>query len=117
MSEPDDKHQPDWQPPLNVCELLDDDIGGLAVHIAARIMGQAGAGEILVSRTVRDSVVGSGTGFEDRGSVECVACPAPGNCWRSTATARGRDRPRQSWHQCRPPVVGPRCAGRTAPWR
>jgi class 3 adenylate cyclase len=48
------------------CELLDDDIGGIAVHIAARIMGQAGAGEILVSRTVRDLVVGSGTGFEDR---------------------------------------------------
>ena len=52
------------------CELLDADIGGLAVHIAARILGHAGAGEILVSRTVRDLVVGSGTGFEDRGSVE-----------------------------------------------
>jgi class 3 adenylate cyclase len=52
------------------CELLDSDIGGIAVHIAARICGQAGAGEILVSRTVRDLVVGSGTGFEDRGSVE-----------------------------------------------
>ena len=51
------------------CELLDSDIGGLAVHIAARILGQAGAGEILVSRTVGDLVVGSGTGFEDRGSV------------------------------------------------
>ena len=32
------------------CELLDSDIGGIAVHIAARILGQAGAGEILVSR-------------------------------------------------------------------
>jgi pimeloyl-ACP methyl ester carboxylesterase len=52
------------------CELLDADIGGIAVHIAARICGQAGAGEILVSRTVRDLVVGSGTGFDDRGSVE-----------------------------------------------
>src|SRR5262249_48581326 len=47
----------------------------------------------------------------------CVACPAPGNCWRSIATARGRDRPRQSWYRCRRPAVGPRCAVRTAPWR
>ena len=57
------------------CELLGDDIGGLAVHIAARILSQAGAGEILVSRTVRDLVVGSGTGFEDRGSVELRGVP------------------------------------------
>jgi class 3 adenylate cyclase/pimeloyl-ACP methyl ester carboxylesterase len=57
------------------CELMDSDIGGLAVHIAARILGQAGAGEILVSRTVRDLVVGSGTGFEDRGSVELRGVP------------------------------------------
>jgi class 3 adenylate cyclase len=57
------------------CELLDADIGGIAVHIAARICGQAGAGEILVSRTVRDLVVGSGTGFEDRGSVELRGVP------------------------------------------
>ena len=57
------------------CELLDTDIGGIAVHIAARILGQAGAGEILVSRTVRDLVVGSGTGFEDRGNVELRGVP------------------------------------------
>ncbi len=57
------------------CELLGDDIGGLAVHIASRILGQAGAGEILVSRTVRDLVVGSGTGFEDRGNVELRGVP------------------------------------------
>jgi class 3 adenylate cyclase len=52
------------------CELMDTDIVGIAVHIAARILGEAGAGEILVSRTVRDLVVESGTGFEDRGPVE-----------------------------------------------
>ena len=57
------------------CELLDGDIGGLAVHIAARILGHAGAGDILVSRTVRDLVVGSGIGFEDRGSVELRGVP------------------------------------------
>jgi class 3 adenylate cyclase len=57
------------------CELLEADIGGLAVHIAARILGHAGAGEILVSRTVRDLVVGSGTGFEDRGIRELRGVP------------------------------------------
>ncbi|PXX11023.1 adenylate/guanylate cyclase domain-containing protein [Mycolicibacterium moriokaense] len=57
------------------CELIDADIGGIAVHIAARILGKAGAGEILVSRTVRDLVVGSGTIFEDRGNVELRGVP------------------------------------------
>jgi class 3 adenylate cyclase len=67
------------------CELLDADIGGLAVHIAARILGQAGAGDILVSRTVRDLVVGSGTGFEDRGSVELRDVPGT---WQLLAVDR-----------------------------
>jgi class 3 adenylate cyclase len=57
------------------CELLDNDIGGIAVHIAARILGHASAGEILVSRTVRDLVVGSGAGLVDRGSVELRGVP------------------------------------------
>jgi class 3 adenylate cyclase/pimeloyl-ACP methyl ester carboxylesterase len=57
------------------CELLGTDIGGIAVHIAARIVGQAAAGEIVVSRTVRDLVVGSGTSFEDRGTVELRGVP------------------------------------------
>src|SRR6201991_2008382 len=67
------------------CELLDTDIGGLAVHIAARILGQAGAGEILVSGTVRDLVVGSGTGFEDRGGVELRGVPGT---WQLLAVDR-----------------------------
>jgi len=71
------------------CELLDADIGGIAVHIAARILGQAGAGEILVSGTVRDLVVGSGTGFEDRGSVELRGVPGT---WQLLAV--DRDGPR-----------------------
>ncbi len=57
------------------CELVDNDIGGIAVHIAARILGHAAAGEILVSRTVRDLVIGSGAGFDDRGSVELRGVP------------------------------------------
>ena len=67
------------------CELRDNNIGGIAVHIAARIVGQAGAGEILVSRTVRDLVVGSGTGFEDRGSVELRGVPGT---WQLMAVDR-----------------------------
>jgi class 3 adenylate cyclase len=67
------------------CELMDTDIGGIAVHIAARILGHAGAGEILVSRTVRDLVVGSGTGFEDRGTVELRGVPGT---WQLLAVDR-----------------------------
>ena len=67
------------------CELLDADIGGIAVHIAARILGHAGAGDILVSRTVRDLVVGSGTGFQDRGSVELRGVPGT---WQLLAVDR-----------------------------
>jgi pimeloyl-ACP methyl ester carboxylesterase len=67
------------------CELLDADVGGIAVHIAARICGLAVAGEILVSRTVRDLVVGSGTGFEDRGSVELRGVPGT---WQLLAVDR-----------------------------
>ena len=99
------------------CELLDSDIGGIAVHIAARILGQAGAGEILVSRTVRDLVVGSGTGFEDRGNVELRGVPGT---WQLLAVDRHgprRDRPRRNWCVLPPPVHVRRCAARIVPWR
>jgi DNA-binding NarL/FixJ family response regulator len=43
------------------------DVGGIAVHIASRVMDEANANEILVSSTVRDLVAGSGIAFEDRG--------------------------------------------------
>jgi class 3 adenylate cyclase len=49
-------------------ELIGDDVGGIAVHIAARVSELADAGEVLVSSTVRDLVAGSGIPFEDRGS-------------------------------------------------
>jgi len=49
------------------CELIGPKVGGIAVHIGARIMGQATGGEILVSRTVKDLVVGSGLSFESLG--------------------------------------------------
>ena len=99
------------------CELLDDDIGGIAVHIAARIMGQAGPGEILVPAPCVTWSSARARASRTAAASSCAACPAPGNSWRWIATARGRDRSRQSWHQCRPPAVGPRCAEPTAPWR
>ena len=62
------------------CELLaDDDIGGLAVHIGARISSLAGPGEVLVSSTVRDLIVGSGQTLANRGDHELKGVPEP---WR-----------------------------------
>jgi class 3 adenylate cyclase len=51
-------------------ELMDDDVGGIAVHIAARIGALAAAGEVLVSSTVKDLVAGSGIEFADRGTKQ-----------------------------------------------
>lgn len=48
-------------------ELLDNNIAGIAVHLAARVMSKAGADEVLVSSTVKDLVAGSGIQFQDRG--------------------------------------------------
>jgi class 3 adenylate cyclase len=60
-------------------ELRGDDVGGIAVHIGARVAAAAGAGEILVSRTVSDLVSGSGIEFDDRGEYELKGVPG---CWR-----------------------------------
>jgi class 3 adenylate cyclase len=49
-------------------ELRGADVGGMAVHIAARVLAAAGDGEVVASRTVRDLVVGSEVVLEDRGS-------------------------------------------------
>ncbi len=57
------------------CELRGEDVGGMAVHIGARVAALAGAGEVLVSSTVKDLVVGSGTEFEDRGEAELKGVP------------------------------------------
>src|SRR5215213_9062299 len=57
------------------CELLGDDIGGIAVHIAARVLAQAGTGEILCSRTVKDLVAGAGFAFTDRGTYQLKGVP------------------------------------------
>lgn len=49
------------------CEVMGGSVGGIAVHIGARVASHAGAGEVLVSSTVKDLVAGSGILFEDRG--------------------------------------------------
>ena len=65
-------------------ELIGDDVGGIAVHIGARVGSNAGPGEVLVSGTVKDLVVGSGIGFEDRGERELKGVPGR---WRLFAVA------------------------------
>jgi pimeloyl-ACP methyl ester carboxylesterase len=57
------------------CELFGEDIGGIAVHIAARVMAAAGSGEILCSRTVKDLVAGAGYAFADRGAHHLKGVP------------------------------------------
>jgi len=60
-------------------ELLGDDLGGIAVHLAARVLGQARAGEIWCSRTVKDLVAGAAFAFSDRGTHRLKGVPEP---WR-----------------------------------
>ncbi len=66
------------------CEMAGDKIGGIAVHVGARIVSLAGAGEILVSSTVRDLVTGSGLEFADRGSHALKGVPGE---WRLYAAS------------------------------
>ncbi|MGH2539882.1 MAG: adenylate/guanylate cyclase domain-containing protein [Actinomycetota bacterium] len=60
-------------------EIRGDDLGGLAVHIAARVMAAAGAGEVTVSSTVKDLVAGADLAFADRGDHELKGVPGS---WR-----------------------------------
>jgi class 3 adenylate cyclase len=61
------------------CEVRGDDVAGMAVHIGARVGALAGAGEVLVSNTVKDLVVGSGIDFADNGEHELKGVPGE---WR-----------------------------------
>ena len=63
-------------------ELRGDDVGGIAVHIGARVGALAGPGEVLVSSTVRDLVVGSPFTFDDRGTYQLKGVPGE---WRLLA--------------------------------
>jgi class 3 adenylate cyclase len=57
------------------CEVRGDDIGGIAVHIGARVSALAGPNDVLVSSTLRDLVIGSGLEFEDRGAHQLKGVP------------------------------------------
>ena len=57
------------------CEVRGDDIGGIAVHIGARVSALAGPNDVLVSSTLRDLVIGSGLEFDDRGAHELKGVP------------------------------------------
>lgn len=61
------------------CELVDGKVGGIAVHIGARVAAEAAPGEVLVSSTVKDLVAGSGIQFRERGAVELKGIPGE---WR-----------------------------------
>ena len=67
-------------------ELIEEDVGGIAVHIAARVGALAAGGEVLVSSTVKDLVAGSGIRFEDRGATQLKGIPDE---WRLFAAAPG----------------------------
>ena len=66
------------------CEVRGDDIGGIAVHIGARVSALAGPNDVLVSSTLRDLVIGSGLEFEDRGAHKLKGVPGE---WRLFAVA------------------------------
>jgi class 3 adenylate cyclase len=66
-------------------ELLGNDVGGIAVHIGARVGALAQPGEVLVSNTVKDLVVGSGIEFEDRGEQELKGVPGSWRLWSVAA--------------------------------
>jgi class 3 adenylate cyclase len=66
------------------CEVMDEKVTGIAVHIGARVMSHAGPGEVLVSSTVKDLVAGSGLGFVERGVYALKGVPGE---WRLFAAA------------------------------
>ena len=75
------------------CEAIGEDLGGLAVHIGARIGAMAEAGEILVSGAVCDLVVGSGIEFTERGAHELKGVPGRWRLYSVTADRSKESRP------------------------
>jgi pimeloyl-ACP methyl ester carboxylesterase len=68
------------------CERVNTKVGGIAVHIGARVAAEAGPGEVVVSSTVKDLVAGSGIAFRDRGPAELKGVPGE---WRLFAVESG----------------------------
>lgn len=68
------------------CERMGQDVGGMAVHLAARVGSKASPGQVLVSETIRGLIIGSGIQLEDRGEYELKGVPGR---WRLYAVAGG----------------------------
>ncbi len=68
------------------CEVRGDDIGGIGVHIGARVSAMAGPNDVLVSSTLRDLVIGSGLEFEDRGAHQLKGVPGEWNLFAVAAS-------------------------------
>jgi class 3 adenylate cyclase len=75
----------DDTPPVSECEIHEGKVGGIAVHIGARVSAEAGPNEVLVSSTVRDFVAGSGIAFADRVTAELKGVPGE---WKLYAVER-----------------------------
>jgi class 3 adenylate cyclase len=67
-------------------EQVGDDVRGIAVHIAARVLGAAGAGEVLMTQTTADLVEGSGVSLEDAGEHELKGLSSARRLYRVTST-------------------------------
>lgn len=65
-------------------EVRGDDVGGIAVHVAARVMGQSGANEVFVSRVVTDLVAGAGLKFAERGTFDLKGIPGSWDLFAAT---------------------------------
>ena len=85
-------------------ELRGDDIGGISAHIGARVAALAGPHEVLVSRTVRDLVAGSGLSFTDRGEHELKGVPERWQIYAALRAPRHVLRSHET-NPCRRPVV------------
>jgi class 3 adenylate cyclase len=81
-------------------EVVGDDLAGIAVHIGARVAAAAEPGEVLVSRTVADLVVGSAIRFRDRGSHRLKGVPGT---WQLYAVDQTIDAPTVPTVPARPP--------------
>ena len=75
------------------CERRGEDLAGIAVNVAARIVAHAGAGEVLVSSTVRELVLGSGIEFVERGTYTLKGVPDEWHLFAVTGDGRADARP------------------------
>ncbi len=88
------------------CELVGDDISGMAVNIGARIGALAGADEVVVSSTVKDLVLGSGISFADRGTQRAQGRPGRVASVRRGPGRKAGQRPARARHT-RAPAIRP----------